>query len=224
MAKPKKTRDRILETSLALFNRDGEPNVTTVDIANELDISPGNLYYHFHGKDELVGELFARFHAESLLILREPQSRRLALDEYGYYLVVVFEHIHAWRFLYRHLSLVMQRYESIQRPFRRLIRMKLEAARTICLQLREAGLLQADDERIELLARAIALTLTHWLDFEHLLDGNPEDEPSVYGGVLQVAALIAPYLGGAQQAFMDAALALAAGHRTDRTAGDRRKP
>ncbi|MFM7785260.1 MAG: TetR/AcrR family transcriptional regulator [Gammaproteobacteria bacterium] len=210
MAKPK-TRERILETSLALFNRDGEPNVTTVDIANELDISPGNLYYHFHGKDDLVGELFARFHAESLLILREPQARRLAVEEYGYYLVVVFEHIHAWRFLYRDIALILQRYEAIQRPFRRLIRMKQEAARTTCLQLREAGMLQADDARIELLARSIALTLTHWLDFEQLLDGNPRDERSVYGGVLQVAALIAPYLGEAQQGFMDAALALAAG-------------
>jgi AcrR family transcriptional regulator len=209
MAKPKKTRERILDTSLALFNRDGEPNVTTVDIANELDISPGNLYYHFHGKDELVGELFARFHAESLLILREPQTRRLAVEEYGYYLVVVFEHIHAWRFLYRDIALILQRYEAIQRPFRRLIRMKQEAARTTCLQLREAGMLQTDDARIELLARSIALTLTHWLDFEQLLDGNPQDERSVYGGVLQVAALIAPYLGEAQQAFMDAALALA---------------
>ena len=64
--------------------------------------------------------------------------------------------------------------------------MKQEAARTTCLQLREAGMLQTDDARIELLARSIALTLTHWLDFEQLLDGNPQDERSVYGGVLQV--------------------------------------
>ena len=38
-----KRRDVILEVSLVLFNQEGEANLSAVDIANELDISPGNL-------------------------------------------------------------------------------------------------------------------------------------------------------------------------------------
>ncbi len=52
------------------------------------------------------------------------------------------------------------------------------------------------------------------MNFDHLLSERDEDDaPPIYDGVLQVAALVAPYLGERQSAFMDAALALGAGHR-----------
>ena len=174
-----KTRDRILETSLAIFNAEGEAHTTTIDIANELDISPGNLYYHFKGKEELVRELFERFHEQFNVILRAPVQNSLRMEDNWFYLVVVFEHMLGYRFLYRSISLILQRYEQIQRPFRRLIHMKQDAARAICLQLRKAGVTQIDDAGIDMLARSIALTITYWFNFDHLLGDRPQIEPEV---------------------------------------------
>lgn len=204
-----KTRERIIHVSLELFNREGEPNVTTVDIANELDISPGNLYYHFKGKEELVRELFERFYEQFNVILRAPVQNPLRMEDNWFYLVVVFEHMHAYRFLYRNISLILQRYEQIQRPFRRLIHMKQDAARAICVQLRKAGIMQIDDAGIDMLARSIALTITYWFNFDNLLGDRPsQDEDLIHDGVLQVLSLIAPHLGAMRQEFMDTALAI----------------
>jgi AcrR family transcriptional regulator len=59
--KPRRTAERILEVTLDLFNRFGEPNVSTTLISAELNISPGNLYYHYPAKDELINALFDRY-------------------------------------------------------------------------------------------------------------------------------------------------------------------
>ena len=204
-----KTRDRILTTSLELFNLESEPNVTTVDIANELDISPGNLYYHYKGKDELVNSLFSDFHEQMHRILRAPTDKPLEIVDNWFYLVVVFEQIYRYRFLYRNISLIMQRYDGIQRPFRRLIAQKISSATSICTQLRETGLLHMDDTRIELLARNIALTITYWFNFDALTGSRDnEDSAMIYSGVLQVMSLVAPYLGEQDQDFMTACLVL----------------
>ena len=58
---PRRTAERILEVALALFNRFGEPNVSTTLISAELGISPGNLYYHYPAKDALINALFDRY-------------------------------------------------------------------------------------------------------------------------------------------------------------------
>ncbi|MBL8594525.1 MAG: helix-turn-helix transcriptional regulator, partial [Devosia sp.] len=57
------TKSRILDTALDLFNEQGTAPVTTNHIAEALSMSPGNLYYHYRNKAEIVRGLFARITA-----------------------------------------------------------------------------------------------------------------------------------------------------------------
>lgn len=56
-----RTSDKILQIALELFNTKGYQDVGVREIARELDISPGNLSYHFSRKEDILIALFERF-------------------------------------------------------------------------------------------------------------------------------------------------------------------
>lgn len=78
-------RDRICETALELFNTYGYGSVTTNQIAADSGISPGNLYYHFRNKEEIMG---AVYEAAVLDIQQEasfPADEELTPDRCAFY-------------------------------------------------------------------------------------------------------------------------------------------
>ena len=81
-----KTKDRILLTSLKLFNEQGERNVSTNHIAAYLNISPGNLYYHFRNKNEIVYQLFLQYQAEVQSFMTLPQDGDITYEDKVHYL------------------------------------------------------------------------------------------------------------------------------------------
>lgn len=109
-----KTRDLILEVALVLFNERGESIVTSVDLAHEMNISPGNLYYHFKGKEEVVEELYAQFHARILMALQEIASQaRGDTKETLAGLSVISDILQQFRFISKDFLSLRERYTNL---------------------------------------------------------------------------------------------------------------
>ena len=203
--KPKRrTRSRILETSLRLFNDFGEPNVTTTLIADEMNISPGNLYYHFRSKDEIVDTLFGEFEREVDGVLAAPTARTANVEDVWLFLHVLFEAMWRYRFLYRDLNDLLSRNRLLEVHFKRLLEQKTKTAAALCDGLAAAGEMRASRAEIAALAVNMVVVLTYWLSFEYVRDPrHPHEEATLARGAYQVMALVAPFLAGQSRSLFE---------------------
>jgi len=203
--KPKRrTRERILETSLRLFNDFGEPNVTTTVIADELNISPGNLYYHFRSKDEIVNTLFGGFEREVEGVLAAPTARAANVEDIWLFLHVLFEAIWRYRFLYRDLNDLLSRNRLLEVHLKRLLEQKVRTALALCESLVAAGEMRATRTELPALAINMVVVTTYWLSFEYVRDPrHPREGATLAAGAYQVMALVAPFLAGKSRALFE---------------------
>jgi AcrR family transcriptional regulator len=202
--RPRRTRERILETALVMFNTFGERSVTTTAIAVEMGISPGNLYYHYHSKEEIVRGLFDQFHREIETTLAAPDQRLPNAEDCWLFLHLVFEAIWKYRFIYRDLTDLITRYHTIEVGFRRILAHKTRIAERILAGLVANHEMRATPTEVSALATNVTLLASYWLSFEFARDPRtPQDASTIARGAFQVMSLAAPYLEPPQRALFD---------------------
>jgi len=192
-----RTVERILAESLRLFNESGEANVTTGMIAAALDMSPGNLYYHFRNKDQIVERLFGRF-AERVDVDPPPfAGASRAIEDLWLYLHLMLEAIWEFRFLYRNLDDLLARNRRLRDPFNRILDRKRDMVEGLCTGLARNGAMRASAEEIRSIAVNVLVVATYWLNFQAIRRGRNEISAQDLGqGAYQVLALVSPYLKG----------------------------
>ncbi len=203
-----RTRSRILAESLDLFNARGEAHVTTGMIATALDMSPGNLYYHFRNKDQIIEELFAAFEDRVDVQPQASIGGPEAVEDLWFYLHLMLEGIWDYRFLYRNLDDLVWRNRRLRERFNRIIDRKFEAMVGLCDGLVRTHAMQARPEEIRALARNVLVVATYWLNFRSLrapraAAASQADDNDLGQGAFQVMALVAPYLVGDARRHLD---------------------
>lgn len=189
------TRELILETSLRLFNALGEPNVTTNHIADEADISPGNLYYHYRSKNDIVLELFKRFLTRFRPLLDIPEDTPLQAEDLWFQLHLSFELKGEFRFLYRNLPDLAARIPDFDRAMRAILARERQSVRNFLTGLRQAGAIDAAEDLQELLADTVMVSLTYWIPFAELFEaGGSNDSTVQVRAIARVILAITPWL------------------------------
>lgn len=198
---PSLTRARILDASLALFNELGAPNVSTNHIADEVGISPGNLYYHFRHKEDIVMALYGRYEAALGDILGSGDAGAAVVTDLWLLVHLTFEVIHDYRFVHRDLSDLCADYPALRLRAQAAVEGGIARASDYCRSLAEAGALDSTAEEAHALAVNMVLVTTYWLNLTPLRHAGrgvpaPPDDEAISEGVFQVLSLISPYLRG----------------------------
>ena len=195
-----KTKERILQLSLQLFNERGERSVTTNHIAAELNMSPGNLYYHFRNKSEIIKQLMEQYQGETLQMLALPDDRLLDANDKIRYFQVLSSQLWAYRFLHRDVYHLVENNEDFRKMYPRFAGQVMQQGQKIYQAFVEAGLMQMTATEIEALIINIWIVLTNWTNFlymsGHLSDSNHLEEKWVWQALRQMVFLEGPYLRG----------------------------
>jgi AcrR family transcriptional regulator len=196
--KPRRTAERILEVTLELFNRFGEPNVSTTLISAELNISPGNLYYHYPAKDELINSLFDRYEKGLNELLQAAEDVRNIEDAWLFF-HMLFELIWQYRFLYRDLNDLLSKNRKLEMHFQYVLKHKSAAVDSLIAGLVQDRTLRIEPASIAPAAEAMVVVLSYWLSYEYVRDPRralePETAAAALGrGAYHVLCLLEPYL------------------------------
>jgi len=189
-----KTRDKIIFASLELFNEKGERAVTTNHIAAHLGISPGNLYYHFRNKEDIIQSIFQeyiQYMRESFLPAGDDVTAEQFLKRYC---DEVFGSI--WRFRFFHSSMpgIVLRDEALHKQYLEAHSLLEERARASISFLKRDGVILIEDQRIPELVELMRVVGSFWMSYKmaNSLD-TKISKADVYQGVNKVIALLLPY-------------------------------
>jgi AcrR family transcriptional regulator len=204
--KPRRTAERILEVTLDLFNRFGEPNVSTTLISAELGISPGNLYYHYPAKDELINSLFGRYEKALGEILQAADGVENVEDAWLFF-HMLFELIWNYRFLYRDLNDLLSKNRRLETHFQFVLKNKQRAMHALLDGLARNGVVRITGAEAAPTATSMVVVVTYWLSFEYVRDPRralePESAAAAMGrGGYHALSLLTPHLDDVSRAHL----------------------
>lgn len=172
------THDMILRTALELFNTQGSRTVTTNHIAKGCGISPGNLYYHFKNKEEIIRALYTRMVQE----WDEHVTTFTVFDMSAF--AKIIEHSNTifrrYRFIHNELYALCQNDPELDEINRRRLQIKKATVHTMIeLLIEHEGFEPLDKETLEFLVDTVLMFAIFWLPYQEMISPDATQDASL---------------------------------------------
>jgi len=189
------TRERILATALRLFNESGTAPASTNHIADALGMSPGNLYYHFRNKEEIIRALFEQVFARWDELYTVPGDRLPTLADLQQLVRATFGTSWEYRFIYRELIALLRHDDQLQRRWVEIRARGFAGFQELFDQFVAAGVLRApnDPAAVTRLAELCWLISEFWLASVEV-SGESVDSAQMQRGIALMLQVLDPFV------------------------------
>lgn len=189
-----KTKERILQTSVELFNRSGVVAVTTNHIAKAMTISPGNLYFHYDNKEEILEELFKRMAKETYAAWRPRKTKKSTLLSF---VDENFELYWRYRFFHREMYALRRKDQQLAKMWKAHIHKMMKLMIILYRQWVKNGEMSKIEDTAEMqyISESILAMATTFLQFFESVE-KQAGKKSIERGKRHVARLLLPYTAG----------------------------
>jgi AcrR family transcriptional regulator len=190
-------RERIIEASLELFNERGASSVSTNHIAAHLSISPGNLYYHFSNKEEIIRALFPQVSGAVYAAIPLPPEGEITAADVGRYHLSGIDSLWRFRFVLRDLNELVERDPILAEAFLEMQLWVRGQFESLFERLIQQGQMRRPDppEDLARIATNSFILWSSWIRFLTTSRAKLEIDPvDVADGALQSFLTFAPYL------------------------------
>ena len=173
------TRNRILDTALALFNEQGVALVSMRAVAAGADMSVGNLTYHFPTRDSLVQALLHRLIDELNATIGETQQPKVWLQLIWEALLNSYKTQQRYQFIMLDLVHLLRRFPSILEQFRQIYNHRRQEFSIILEALVQVGELKPEPMSgyyNEYVLPQLYCISDFWLSEAALLYEGPEED------------------------------------------------
>jgi AcrR family transcriptional regulator len=173
MGKKLKTKEKIKKTALMLFNENDTISITTNHIAKDAKISPGNLYYYYKNKEEIITDLYLQMSNEfeefnSFKLIAHANNPLEVLSQmYDNYGNLFFK----YKFLIRDIGALLALYPNLKELFSQRQNKRLAQIESLLNYFLELDIIQIEKEDIPLTAKLNWFIPTYWQLFTSV-DGN----------------------------------------------------
>jgi AcrR family transcriptional regulator len=186
-------RERILDASIDLFNQSGVVAVTTNHIASHLGISPGNLYFHFRNKEEIILELFERMCRDTYEVWA-PNNQVGVFSSPRELIERSYEVFWNYRFFHREMYHLRRRDPALARKWKTHINKTMRLLQATYIHWVKSGAMRKIDDQAEMkmVSEVVLITSSSFLQFYESPE-KPATRRSLRQGVEHILRLLLPY-------------------------------
>ncbi|MEM7331755.1 MAG: TetR/AcrR family transcriptional regulator [Chloroflexota bacterium] len=191
-----KRRKQILETALTLFNEQGAANVTTNHIAAAMGISPGNLYYHFRSKEEIIAAIVEQMVTSWDPMYQVDLGASFTLETLSAMQRLHFELLWEYRFFYREVPTLLRRDPQLKARYFEIRDQRIVQQIGLVKTIAQTGAIRLPpDKELHQLFTITWILADTWLAFQELEEDWDESKLEIYieRGVSHVLSLYKPY-------------------------------